>query len=191
MHETLKRSAAALREADVPFLVAGSMATWARGGPGTHHDVDFVVRPADAERALDALAAAGLRPERPPEEWLLKAWDGDILVDLIFAPAGVPVDDALFARADELKVAAMTMPVMAVEDAFATKLHAIAEHRLDYTQLVRTARALREQIDWPVLRERAAGAPYGRAFFALCEDLEIADRERVPTGRARVTLVEG
>ena len=27
---------------------------------------------------------AGLRAEDPPEEWLVKAWDGDTLVDLIF-----------------------------------------------------------------------------------------------------------
>ncbi|HSI97101.1 MAG TPA: hypothetical protein VK926_01970 [Gaiellaceae bacterium] len=28
-----------------------------------------------------------MRAERPPEEWLLKAHDGPILVDLIFRPA--------------------------------------------------------------------------------------------------------
>ena len=27
-----------------------------------------------------------MTPERPPEEWLVKAWDGDMLVDLIFDP---------------------------------------------------------------------------------------------------------
>ena len=30
---TLKRSAAALKEADVPFLLGGSLAFWAHGGP--------------------------------------------------------------------------------------------------------------------------------------------------------------
>lgn len=27
-----------------------------------------------------------MRPEKPPQEWLWKAWDGDVLTDLIFAP---------------------------------------------------------------------------------------------------------
>ena len=27
-----------------------------------------------------------MRAEDPPEEWLVKAWDGDTLVDLIFPP---------------------------------------------------------------------------------------------------------
>jgi len=33
--ETMKRAAGALREADVPFLLGGGMAGWARGGPPT------------------------------------------------------------------------------------------------------------------------------------------------------------
>ncbi|HJS49306.1 MAG TPA: hypothetical protein VJ745_03210 [Gaiellaceae bacterium] len=36
------------------------------------------------ERALEALVLIGMRAERPPEDWLFKAWDGPILVDLIF-----------------------------------------------------------------------------------------------------------
>src|SRR5947208_2036854 len=99
--ETMKRSAGALREADVPFVLGGGLACWARGAPKTEHDVDFLVRPRDAERAQQALAAAGMRTEKPPEGWLLKAYDGDVLVDLIFHPQGGPVDDELFDRAED------------------------------------------------------------------------------------------
>jgi hypothetical protein len=80
----LKKAVAALREAQVDFLLAGSLASWARGGPETHHDLDFIVRPEQAELALEALAHASMRPERPAEEWLFKAWDGDLLIDVIF-----------------------------------------------------------------------------------------------------------
>jgi hypothetical protein len=52
---TLKMSAAALRDADVPFALGGSLAVWARGGPESCNDLDFVVRETDAERALEAL----------------------------------------------------------------------------------------------------------------------------------------
>src|SRR5829696_3105716 len=68
LEDALKKSAAALRGADVPFLLGGSLASWARGGPETRHDLDLVIKPEDAERALAALEEAGLRPEEPPEE---------------------------------------------------------------------------------------------------------------------------
>ena len=63
---TLKKCVAAFREANVPALLAGSLAVWARGGPETRHDLDFVVKPEDAERALQALEHVGLsRSARP------------------------------------------------------------------------------------------------------------------------------
>ena len=52
---SLKRAVAALRDSGVPFLLGGSLAAWARGGPQTRHDLDFVVKPQDADRALEAL----------------------------------------------------------------------------------------------------------------------------------------
>src|SRR5690349_19477296 len=107
MQDTLKRSAAALRDADVPFVLAGGLAVWARGGPESDHDLDFVLKPDDADRALQALAESGMRTEKPPEGWLYKAFDEDVMVDLIFEPTGVEVDDALLDRADELEVVAV------------------------------------------------------------------------------------
>ena len=59
LEDALKKSAAALREADVQFLLGGSLASWARGGPETRHDLDLVIKPADVERALEALQEAG------------------------------------------------------------------------------------------------------------------------------------
>ena len=66
-YAVLKKAAAALREAQVPFFLAGGLASWARGGPPLEHDVDFMIMEQDVERAADALAAAGFRIERPPE----------------------------------------------------------------------------------------------------------------------------
>ncbi len=173
MVPTLKRSAAALRDSGVPFLVAGGVASWVRGGPATDHDLDFLVKPKDAEAALAALADAGLRPERPPEEWLFKAFDGDVMVDLIFRPAGLEITDELIARAEELEVEAMTMRVMRPEDLLVTKLMAMTEHSINYRSCVEIARALREQIDWDDVRGRSAGSPFGRAFFVIAEGLGI------------------
>jgi hypothetical protein len=171
----MKKAVAALRDADIPFLLGGSLAVWARGGPETRHDLDFVIKPEDAERALAALADAGMRTETPPEEWLRKAWDGDVLIDLIYAPRGLDVTDEVIARGQLLHVVGITIPVMAIEDVLATKLMALDEHQLDYTGLLRIVRAVREQVDWPSLRSRTHGSPYAAAFFVLCEELGIVE----------------
>jgi predicted nucleotidyltransferase len=173
MEATLKKAAAALRDAGIPFLLAGSLASWARGGPETRHDLDFIVRPEDAERGIEALEAAGLRREDPPEEWLLKAWDGDVLVDLIFSPTGVPVDDAMFDRADTLNVRSMEVAVLSLEDLVVTKLLSITEHEVRFESLLAMVRAVREQIPWERIEERTAGNPFAAAFLVLCEELGI------------------
>jgi hypothetical protein len=169
----MKRSAAALRDAKVPFLLGGGLASWARGGPPTDHDVDLLVRERDVERAQDALAAAGFRLEQPPEGWLVKAWDGDVLVDLIFRPAGGAVGDEHFERGTVLEVAAQSLPVASIEDVLAAKLLALTEQEPDYGQVLEIARSLREQIDWDVVRSQVDPTPFGAAFFTLVERLGI------------------
>jgi hypothetical protein len=174
---SMKRAAAVLRDAEVPYMLGGGLAAWARGGPPTEHDVDFFVREQDAERALEALVEAGMKPERPPEGWLLKAWDGDTLVDLIFRTAGGVVDDGYFERAEELEVAAQTLPVASLGDVLTTKLLAINEQDPDLSSVLEMARSLREQIDWGFVRERTAGSPFARAFFTLVEELGVVEPE--------------
>ena len=173
MVPTLKKAAAALRDAGIPFLVAGGVASWVRGGPATDHDLDFLVKPEDADRALNALGEMGMRTERPPEEWLYKAHDGDVLVDLIFNPAGLNVDYELIARGEEREVEAMTMRVMRPEDLLVSKIMAMTEHSINYRSCLEIARSLREQIDWDDVRRRTESSPYGRAFFVIAEGLEI------------------
>ena len=173
--ETMKAAAAALREAEVPYLLGGGLACWARGGPPTEHDVDFFVREEDAERALKALVDAGMRAERPPEGWLVKAYAGDQLVDLIYQPAGGAVDDGFFERAEEIEVAAQRMPVASLADVVATKLMALNEQEPDPAPVLEIARSLREQIDWDFVRTRTEASPFARAFFTLVEELGIVE----------------
>jgi hypothetical protein len=174
MLDALKRASAILRDAEIPFLLGGSFAAWAVGGPPPHKDLDFMVRPSDAENALEALAAGGLHTERPPEEWLYKAWCDGVMIDVIFSPSGLQLDDAVFARATRVPVVAVTTPVMAIDDVLVAKLSALSEHALDFTSLLGIARALREQIDWRALAARTGHSPYARAFFTLVRELGIA-----------------
>jgi Uncharacterised nucleotidyltransferase len=186
--ETLKKAAAALRDADAPYLLGGGLAAWARGGPETEHDLDLMVKPEDATRTVEALAEAGFRVEDPPEEWLYKAWDGNVMIDVIFEPSGGPVDDAMFERAEELEVHAMTMRVMALEDVLVTKLLSLGEHEIDYEPVLEIARALREQIDWDEVWRRTNHSPYARAFFYLAEELAILEPEPAQQPKSRFGL---
>jgi hypothetical protein len=190
--DTLKLAVATVREQGLPFMLGGSMAAWARGGPEPQKDIDLMVRPADAQTALDALTQAGLRPEHPPEEWLYKAWNDDVLVDLIFRPSGLEINDETLARAERMAVMSITTPVMAVEDMLVTMICAMDEHSLDYGALVAIARSLREQIDWPELRNRTAGNAYGKAFYTLVQELGIAPAQPGrPRGQSHVRVLPG
>lgn len=182
--DALRCAVAALREAKVPFALAGSLAAWARGGPVSRNDLDLVLKPDDAEQALRALEGAGMRTERPPEEWLFKAWHGDVLIDLIFMPAGLEVTDEVLERAEVISVFAVAVPVMAIEDVLATKLNALNEHALDYSAVLAIARAVREQIDWSRLRALTAASVYAQPFFGLVQQLGIAPGRTDP-GQAR------
>jgi hypothetical protein len=172
----LKRVAAALRDADVPFALAGGLAAWARGGPPTEKDIDLLIREDDAEAAHKALAAAGFRTEVPPEGWLVKAYEDDLMIDLIYRPSGLEVDDALLERCDELSVHAVTMRVMSIDDLLVSKLLSLTEHHLDYGPALETTRALREQIDWDDVWGRTSHSPFARAFVYLLHELAIIDR---------------
>jgi hypothetical protein len=169
----MKHAAAALRDADIRFALGGGLACWARGGPATDHDVDFLVKPEDAQKAHDALTTAGMRVEKPPEDWLLKAYHEDTVVDLIFAPSGGPITDEILDRAEEREVMAMRLPVISLEEVLATKLLALTEQEPNYRAVLEIARTLREQIRWDEVRARTNGSPFAKAFFTLIEELGI------------------
>jgi hypothetical protein len=177
--EAMKASAGILSEADVPFVLGGGLSAWSRGGPRSEHDVDFLVKPEDADRALHAFDQAGWKTERPPEGWLYKTWhENGALVDLIFDPASGPITDEIIDRAPESEVMALRVKVSTLEDVLVSKLMAMREQEPDFGSVLEWARALREQIDWNDVRERTQGNPFAKAFFTLVEELGIV--EQVP-----------
>ncbi|HET9163396.1 MAG TPA: nucleotidyltransferase [Solirubrobacterales bacterium] len=178
--ESLKRAAAALEAQRVRYLLGGGLGCWARGGPPSGNDIDLMVERVEAERALEALAGVGMRTEKPPEQWLFKAWDGEVLIDLIFEPAGMRITEEVIERGEELSVAGMYIRVMALEDILVTKLLALDEHSADYRDLLQIGRALREQVDWPALRERTSSSPFARAFFTLLDGLQVSSPTSPP-----------
>ena len=174
--EAMKAGAGVLQENGIPFVLGGGLAAWARGGPKTEHDVDFLLRSEDAEPALAAFEHAGWETERPPEGWLYKAWHSNGgLVDLIFNPSGGPITDEIIEHATVLEVMALRIPVFSLEEVLTSKLLAITEQEPDFSSVLELARALREQIDWETVRRRTEASPFARAFFTLVEALGIVD----------------
>ncbi len=178
MAEATKTAAAALEADGIPYLLGGGLGCWAQGGPPSTNDVDLFILPGDAERALEAMEKVGLRTEHPPEQWLVKAWHGDTLIDLIFGPAGLEMTREVIDRGRTRGLFGMDIEVMSLDDILVTKLMALDEHSLDYSQLLLIARALREHIDWAGIEARTADSPYARPFFTLASALSL-DQGRI------------
>jgi len=180
MVDAMKDAVAVLQTHEIPFALGGGLAAWARGGPRSEHDVDLLIREQDADAALDAFDQAGMRTERPPEGWLVKAWHPNgTLVDLIYSPAGGPITDDEIENAPEIEVMALRVRVTSLENLLMTKLLALNEQEPDFGSVLELARALREQIDWDDVRVRTESSPFARAFFALVEGLGIVEPSEV------------
>jgi hypothetical protein len=173
LREALKRVAVALKESGVPFALAGSYAGWARGGPEPAHDVDFMVSAEDAERAAEALGDSGLEVVRPPEDWLFKVRTDGVVVDVLHRTADRSAPD--LDDVPEMPVLSVVMPVLPATDVLSEKLVALDEHYCDVAQVLPVARALREQVDWSVVRRRSQGQPFAEAVLFLLERLEVID----------------
>ena len=176
--ESLKRVAVALKESDVRFALAGGYAVYARGGTNSAHDVDFVLLPADVDRATKAVTKAGLEVREPPEDWLGKAYAGEHLIDLIFELPEGPVDQAMLDRADEMAVESVLMPVLSATDLVTSKLLSLNEHACDLAPVLQMTRATREQVDWSTLSDRVADSPYAMACLDLFRRLGIFTPKR-------------
>jgi hypothetical protein len=170
---TLKRVASVLKQAGIPFALAGGFAAYARGGTSSDHDVDFLLRERDVESALKALAEAHFQVVRPPEDWLVKVYDEDRMVDLIFRPVDRLVTDETLADTTPISVSAILMPVISATVLMEHKLLTFGQHYCDFAKALPLARSLREQIDWSRVREATSASPYAQAFLYLLERLDV------------------
>jgi len=176
MVDAMKDAVSVLQAREIPFVLGGGLAAWARGGPRSEHDVDLLILESDAEEALAAFDAAGMRTERPPEGWLVKAWHPNgTLIDLIYSPAGGPITEEALEHAPVIEVMALRLRVSTLEDLMMTKLLALNEQEPDFGSVLELARALREQVDWDDVRARTESSPFARAFFTLVEGLGVVE----------------
>jgi hypothetical protein len=180
----LKRSSSVLKGAQVPFALGGGYALWVHGAPESEHDVDLVVAQDQVEIAAETLADAGFRVERPPEDWLFKAYLDDVpgapMVDVLHQLHGVPVDADLIGRATEHEVLGVRIPVLDAGEVITGKLLAMTERYCDFSGMLAVVRAVREQVDWPRVVDGTAGNDFAYAFLVLLRRLGIVQVELPP-----------
>jgi hypothetical protein len=175
LRTALKRSTAALKADAVPFALGGGYALWVHGAPEPQHDVDLVVTEQDVAAAVESLAADGFEIDRPPEDWLFKAYLDDTLVDVLHRLNGNPVQRELLDSAEEFEVLGLRIPVLPATDIMTTKLLSLSEHYCDFAALLPVVRAVREQLDWARIQRSVVDRPFAESFLLLVDRLGIAD----------------
>ena len=178
IRDLLKRVAVALKQGDVPFALCGGYAAWVRGAPEPDHDADFLVPAAESERTAKVLAEAGLEVVDPPEDWLTKVVQGNSFVDVLWRTCGIPVEQNLIDRAEDMPVLSVHMPFLLATDIVVSKLMALDEHYCDFSRMLPVARALREQVDWAEVEKAVAENDFAVVFLELLDRLGVVPRER-------------
>ncbi|MFH0520771.1 hypothetical protein ACHBTE_26790 [Streptomyces sp. M41] len=179
--EAAKQIGALLKAKGHGFALAGSVAVYAHGGSRhLQHDADFCIRRFDAQDVTQTLTEAGLTVRTPPEDWLIKTSCFGQEVDLLFELAHRPVSTELLARAQELPVDSVRMPVLAPTDLMRGLVEAFSEHYCDFGPVLAAARALREKVDWEDVRASSGDEPMPAAFFFLLERLNVIAPQEEP-----------
>jgi hypothetical protein len=146
-----------LGSSDIPFLVGGAYALHHHTGIVRHtKDLDIFVRPADAPRVLDVLAAAGHHVEMTFTHWLGKAFSGDSFVDVIFSSGNgmCPVDDDWFAHAETVQVLGTSAPLCPAEEMIWQKAFIQERERFDGADINHLLRSCGRRLDWARLLTR-------------------------------------
>lgn len=142
---------------NIPYVVFGGVAVWGYGQRRPTKDIDLLLCPADAERALDALAAHGFETSRLDPKWLYKAARNGASVDLIFEVAGgyMPCDSVL-ARSRRMEVQGVSMNIIGPEDLILIKMAVIQPDRCaDWFDSIAVIKGTGGRLDWDYLIDRS------------------------------------
>ena len=175
----LDDAVAAIRRAQLPFLLMGGIATSALGRSRRVTDVDLFVHDRDVAQVLAVLEAAGFEIMVVAPNWLAKGFKDGVLVDVISRSThDISLSDEILDHAIEIDIEGRRLPCVAPEDLIVMKAVATTEDtaRYWYDALGLLGRA---DLDWGYLVRRAKqhGARRVAAllFFAQSMDLLVPD----------------
>lgn len=158
---TLAEFAGVLERASIDHALIGGLAVAVHGRPRYSVDVDFLVRPEDAQRALDAAGDAGFDTDPINPHWIYKATKNDVLVDIIFKTRGdVYLDEEMVRRIERRSFRGVDVAVIAPEDLLVIKALVHDEetprHWWDALAILTRGRDL----DWDYVVRRAVKGPH-------------------------------
>src|SRR2546421_6381202 len=153
--DVLKEVVETIERADIPFLVIGGVASAVWGRPRYTQDIDVMVRPHDARRALEALEEAGFATQETFDHWLYKGLKEGVIVDVLFqSSGGIYLDEEMLDRCRRRELHGVALPLAAPEDLIVMKAvaHEEATPRYWHDALSIIARV---DLDWDYLLQRA------------------------------------
>lgn len=177
--DVLRAAVDAIEKHDVPYVLIGGVGSASLGRPRWTRDIDVLVTPVEAERALDALAAAGFDTERTNPHWIYKATKDDIVVDVIFRTVGdIYLDEEMLAHSARADFCGVTATVASPEDQIVIKAIAHDEQSARHWNDALALIAARD-IDWDYLlarSERGARRVLSLLLYAQSNDLVVPNR---------------
>lgn len=175
---TLRKAVEIVEEEGVPYVLAGSLASNTWGRPSAIGDVDIVVDPTDAKRLLKVFERAGFDTEEAEPQWLYKASQGNVTVDLIFQMEGdLYMNDRMVEKASVQDVSGTRARVMAPEDYVISQALSAKEDTPDFWYNALGVLA-RSEVEWDYLIERASRGPrrvLSLLLYAQSNDLAVPD----------------
>jgi hypothetical protein len=141
----------ALRQANAEFLVGGAFALNHYTGIWRNtKDLDVFCEPAQSQRVLDILAAAGFQTRVTEAHWLGKAQLEDVLVDVIWGSGNWStfVDDHWFRHAERGRIAGEEVDLAPAEDVILSKAWVAGRERYDGADIVHLIHARGARFDW-------------------------------------------
>ena len=145
----------ALEDADLEYVCIGGIPSIAYGRPHATKDIDFLVRPHQAERALEALEQAGFETHIQDPRWLCKASRDGVLVDVIFrVKREIYLDDEMVERSRIVEYTGAKVRVCSPEDGLVIEALSHDDGRPAHWYNALAILANREP-DWEYLRRRA------------------------------------
>jgi predicted nucleotidyltransferase len=175
----LAEAADTLDREDIPYAVFGSIAEVIYGRPADVEDIDLLIRPNEADRALEALERAGFDTDRVEPSWLYKASKKEVVVDLIFRIAGdIYLDDEVLAHTRLGDFHGQSIRLVAPEDAVVIEA-ASTDARMPQHWFNALAIVAAQPLEWPYLAARARYAlrrVLSLLIYAHSTDLAVPDR---------------